>query len=145
MSSFKIRISAENGLILQASTQVGVRIAYFLSAAPLATTFSGALAYGITSGHSKLANWRLLFLVEGLPTICMAAVAFFFLPDAPDKARFLNEEEKKIAKARGVRQAGTGERIGSLDWKDIGHALLDLKLYFTALMYFSCNVWHFLR
>lgn len=74
--------------------EVGVRIAIFLSAAPLATSFSGALAYGITSGHPHLAKWRLLFLVEGLPTICMAPVAYFFLPDTPDKARFLTEEEK---------------------------------------------------
>ena len=92
--------------------EVGFRIAIFLSAAPLATTFSGALAYGcvnvsghfrrslltnfssITSGHSHFPNWRLLFLVEGLPTLLMAPVAFFFLPDTPAEARFLNEEEK---------------------------------------------------
>ena len=48
----------------------------------------------ITSGHPNIAQWRLLFLVEGLPTICMAPVAYFFLPDTPDKARFLTEEEK---------------------------------------------------
>ena len=45
--------------------EVGLRVGLFLSAAPLANSFAGALAYGITSGHSKLANWRLLFLVEG--------------------------------------------------------------------------------
>lgn len=120
--------------------EVGVRIAVFLSAAPLATSFSGALAYGITSGHSHFANWRLLFLVEGLPTICMAPIAYFFLPDTPDKARFLTNEEKVVAKARGVRQVGGVERIGGIAWKEIGSALLDLKCWFTALMYFSCNV-----
>jgi len=120
--------------------EVGVRIAVFLSAAPLATTFSGALAYGITSGHSHLPNWRLLFLVEGLPTICMAPVAYFFLPDTPDKARFFTEEEKAIAKARGVRQVGGVRRVGGIAWKEIGAALLDLKCWFTAFMYFSCNV-----
>ena len=120
--------------------EVGVRIAVFLSAAPLATTFSGALAYGITSGHSHLANWRLLFLVEGLPTICMAPVAYFFLPDTPDQARFLTEEERVVAKARGVRQVGGTKRVGGVVWKEIGLALLDLKCWFTAFMYFSCNV-----
>ena len=120
--------------------EVGVRIAVFLSAAPFSTMFSGALAYGITSGHSKLANWRLLFLVEGLPTICMAPIAYFFLPDTPDKARFLTEEERVVAKARGLRQVGEGERIGGIVWKDVGSALLDLKCWFTAFMYFSCNV-----
>lgn len=114
--------------------EVGLRIGIFLSAAPLANTFAGALAYGITSGHSKLANWRLLFLVEGLPTIVMAVVAFFFLPDSPDKASFLTEEEKLIAKARGVRQVGDVEkRVGGVAWKDVGAALLDAKCWFTAV------------
>ena len=122
--------------------EVGVRIAVFLSAAPLATTFSGALAYGITSGHSHLAKWRLLFLIEGLPTICMVPVAYLFLPDTPDKARFLTPEEKAVAKARGVRQVGGVERIGGIAWKEIGAALLDAKCWFTALMYFSVSVLH---
>ena len=113
--------------------ELGLRIGIFLSAAPLATTFAGALAYGITSGHSRLANWRLLFLVEGLPTILMAPVAFFFLPDSPDKASFLNEEEKLVAKARGVRQVGNNERIGGIVWKEVGEALLDAKCWFTAV------------
>ncbi|KAK4978353.1 hypothetical protein LTR66_010631 [Elasticomyces elasticus] len=109
-------------------------------AAPLATCFAGALAYGVTSGHPGIANWRLLFLVEGLPTILMAPVAFFFLPDTPHQARFLTEDEKEIALARGVRQAGYEERVGGIVWKDIGLTLLDPKAWFTALMYFSCNV-----
>jgi len=120
--------------------EVGFRCGIFLSAAPLANTFAGALAYGITSGHSSIANWRVLFLVEGLPTIAMAAVAFFFLPDSPEKARFLTEEEKVVAKARGVRQAGSSKRIGGIVWKDIGATLLDPKAWLTGLMYFSCNV-----
>ncbi|KAL2057966.1 hypothetical protein ABVK25_001583 [Lepraria finkii] len=120
--------------------EVGVRIAIFLSAAPLATSFSGALAYGITSGHSHLANWRLLFLVEGLPTLCMVPVAYFLLPDTPDQARFLTEGEKVVAKARGVRQVGGTKRVGGIVWKEVGLALLDLKCWFTAFMYFSCNV-----
>ena len=115
--------------------ELGLRIGLFLSAAPLATCFAGALAYGITSGHSRLANWRLLFLVEGLPTILMALVAYFFLPDSPEKARFLNEEEKLIAKARGVRQIGEVGRVGGIVWKDIIAALLDVKCWFTAVSF----------
>jgi len=46
--------------------EIGLRIGILLSAGPIATCFSGALAYGITSGHSSIANWRLLFLVEGV-------------------------------------------------------------------------------
>ena len=113
--------------------ELGLRIGIFLSAAPLATCFAGALAYGITSGHSRLANWRLLFLVEGIPTLLMVPVAFFFLPDSPEKARFLTEEEKLVAKARGVRQVGEVNRVGGIVWKDILAALLDAKCWFTAV------------
>src|SRR5271170_4468711 len=113
--------------------ELGARIGFFLSMAPLASTFAGALAYGITSGHSHLANWRLLFLVEGIPTLLMAPVTWFLLPDSPANARFLNEEEKKIARARGVRQTGTVERVGGIDFKESGMTLVDAKAWFTAV------------
>ncbi|KAK6592889.1 major facilitator superfamily transporter [Botrytis cinerea] len=98
--------------------EIGIRIGIFLSAAPLATCFAGALAYGITSGHAAIASWRLLFLVEGLPC----------------KARFLNEEERAVAKARGVRQVGAEEehRVGGVKWADIAAALADPKATTSA-------------
>lgn len=105
----------------------------FLAAAPLANTFAGALAYGITSGHSKLANWRLLFLVEGLPTCLAAFLAWFFLPDGPVTAKFLTAEEIEVAKARALAQTGLVERVKGIVWKDIGLTLLDLKAWFTAV------------
>lgn len=105
----------------------------FASAAPLASTFAGALAYGITSGHSSLSNWRLLFLVEGLPTMLLAPIAFFFIPDSPDNARFLSVEERAIAKARAVRQTGTSERIGGIDLKQLAQVLLDAKAWCYAV------------
>lgn len=120
--------------------ELGFRSGLFLACAPLASCFAGALAYGITSGNSPIANWRLLFLVEGLPVIVMAIVTFFVLPDSPHKAWFLNEDEKRVALARGVRQVGKVQRIGGLDIKETLRALADFKPWFTALMYFSCNV-----
>ena len=107
--------------------ELGLRCGMFLSAAPLANTFAGALAYGITNGHPTLAKWRVLFLVEGLPTILMAAIAWFFLPDSPETARFLNEEEKAIAKARTLRQVGALNRVGGMDWRQTWQGLADPK------------------
>jgi MFS family permease len=115
--------------------EIGLRIGIFLSAAPLATCFAGALAYGITFRNlPTIANWRLLFLVEGLPCIIMGAVAWRFLPDNPEKARFLTPEEKVIAKARGVRQVGADEtyRVGHIQWADIPAAFLDLKVRYHS-------------
>ncbi|KAH0556320.1 hypothetical protein GP486_005752 [Trichoglossum hirsutum] len=113
--------------------EIGFRVGLFLAAAPLANSFSGGLAYGITSRHSKLSSWRVLFLAEGLPSILMAPVAFFFLPDTPERATFLTAEEKAIARARGVQQVGEGARIGSIDWKHIRSAFCDIKNWLTAV------------
>lgn len=122
--------------------ELGFRCGIFLSAAPLATTFAGALAYGITSGHPAIANWRLLFLVEGIPSICLAFVAFFFLPDSPDTAKFLTEEEKQVTRARAIQQTGAEgkERVGHVNLKEVFAALADIKTWIPPLMYFSCNV-----
>jgi sugar phosphate permease len=113
--------------------EVGFRCGLFASAAPLASTFAGALAYGITNGRAALANWRLLFLVEGLATLVLVPFAFFFTPDSPDAARFLNSEEKKIVKARNVRQVGHAERWGSLNIKEILTTAVDISAWCTAV------------
>jgi hypothetical protein len=113
--------------------ELGLRIGIFFAAAPLANTFAGALAYGITSGSPGLAKWRVLFLVEGLPTIVMAVVTWFFLPDSPDTARFLNDEEKRGARARGIRQAGNAERVGGVDVKELVRGLLDVKAWILGV------------
>ncbi|KAK4248352.1 major facilitator superfamily domain-containing protein [Corynascus novoguineensis] len=123
--------------------EIGFRCGIFASAAPLASTFAGALAYGITSGHPKLASWRLLFLVEGLPTVLMTVIAFFFIPDSPDRARFLTADEKAIVRSRTVRQVGSAaasERIGGVRLRDVAAIFLDLKAWLCALMYFCGNV-----
>lgn len=122
--------------------EIGFRCGIFVSAAPLASTFAGALAYGITNGHSHLANWRLLFLVEGLPTILMAPVTYFFLPDSPNIATFLTADEKAVAKARAVRQVGTSERVGirSLNLKEIGLTLLSFKAWVTSVCRTQCCI-----
>jgi MFS family permease len=119
--------------------EIGLRCGIFLSAAPLATCFAGALAYGITSGHAALENWKLLFLVEGLPSIAMAFVAFRFMPDSPERARFLDAEEKEVARARAIRQVGQegAKRVGTISFKDVGEALLDIKNWLTAVSSYS--------
>jgi hypothetical protein len=136
--------------------ELGFRAGLFLSAAPLANMFAGALAYGITSGDGEeLAKWRVLFLVEGLPTVGMSVVTWWFLPDGPEKARFLSEEEKEVARKRGVRRAGDKEGVRGIVWKEVLDGLKDGKGWILGvssplhhkditnllkLMYFSGNV-----
>ncbi|KAI1327421.1 major facilitator superfamily transporter [Xylariaceae sp. FL0255] len=95
--------------------ELGVRCGLYLSTAPLATTFAGALA---SSRYCQ------------------------YVPDSADSARFLTEEEKQVAKARAVQQTGLEgkARVGSIDLKEALASLMDFKTWLPPLMYFSCNV-----
>jgi uncharacterized membrane protein len=83
--------------------EVGLRRGLYTGVALLATCFAGALAYDITSGHTKVAAWRLLFLIEGLLGVTIGIVTFFFLSGNAEKAKFLTKEEQKVAKSRSAR------------------------------------------
>jgi ACS family phthalate transporter-like MFS transporter len=41
-------------------------------------------------------NWQWLFFLEGLPALVMGIVAYFYLVDRPEQARWLDAEEKEI-------------------------------------------------
>lgn len=78
--------------------ELGRRLAIFYAASNIAYAFGGLLAFGtfqIEGGG--IDSWRWLFVIEGSLTVCLAVVAFIFLPYSAARARFLNEEEKKLA------------------------------------------------
>jgi len=130
--------------------ELALRTGLFISAAPLATSFASSLAWLITKlGHdSPIAPWRLLFLIEGFPSIFVAVFAWYHIPDSPETAPFLDERERDIAVFRLYRQGRflvnenreTSQENRGLNFRHIAQALTDPKCYMTALMFFSCNV-----
>lgn len=80
--------------------ELAFRTGLFISAAPLATAYAGFLAYAITSIPSPIAPWRLLFILEGFPSIIAGIAAFYMIPDSPGDAWFLNNSQRDIARRR---------------------------------------------
>lgn len=78
--------------------EINFRQALFFSSASMAGAFSGILAFGIAKmdGVGGYAGWRWIFILEGLLTIVVAVIAFFFLHDFPETAKFLTEEEREF-------------------------------------------------
>lgn len=116
--------------------EIAFRTAIFVGMAALSGAFGGLIAYGISMIESHLAHWRILFLVEGLPTVIVAFVILIFLPDRPETSKFFrNEEERAVAVERMNRgQASEGHNVlvrnhvvsGFTDWKIYACALVKM-------------------
>ena len=51
-------------------------------------------------GFKGLEGWQWLFLLEGIPAVIMGVLVIFFLPDRPQKARWLSPAEKTYVQSR---------------------------------------------
>ena len=126
--------------------ELALRTGLFISAAPLATSFASSLAWVITKMGEKsqvIAPWRMLFLVEGFPSVVVAVFVWIYIPDSPGTAVFLTRQERKVATQRLSKEKdvqGQSTEKGGLNWREILQTLADPKCYITAAMFFSCNV-----
>ena len=68
----------------------------FMVAIPVSLVIGSPLA-GWILGHNWFAieGWRWLFFLEGLPAILLGVVAFFFLTDRPNQARWLTVDQQQ--------------------------------------------------
>ncbi|KAF9354937.1 hypothetical protein BGX26_007189 [Mortierella sp. AD094] len=108
----------------------------FFSTATMAGAFGGVLAYGIAQmeGVRGLHGWQWIFILEGLPTILLTIVVYFFLPDFPGSARFLTTEEKDLAVHRLVVDAGPATQT-AFSWKQFRAVFVDWKVYLHMITY----------
>jgi len=126
--------------------ELAFRTGLFISAAPLATSFAGSLAWLITKigDRMPMANWRLLFLIEGFPSIIVAVIAWYQIPDSPDTARYLSRREKIVARVRlqgeKCHEKKASRDKAKLDWGEIREALTDRKCWITAVMLHSASL-----
>ncbi|KAF2688174.1 MFS general substrate transporter [Lentithecium fluviatile CBS 122367] len=135
--------------------ELAFRTGLFISASPLSASFAGALAWLITKVGEKgpLSPWRLLFLIEGFPSVVVAVWAWDFVPDGPGVARWLSPRQREVAvmRLRSEKENDKDDEMAEKQDRGSGHgrginhrqvlqALKDPKCYLTAFMFFSCNV-----
>lgn len=73
--------------------------------------------------------WRWVFILEGIATCIFALVALFVIPDWPETARFLKEDERQVL-LRRLRVDSAGIKMDRLDKKAVRRILLDKKILF---------------
>ncbi|KAL4870495.1 hypothetical protein BDV12DRAFT_184338 [Aspergillus spectabilis] len=97
------------------------RFSFFFSSTTLAGAFGGVLATGLGKMHgvANLAGWRWVFIIEGLLTCVVAFVLFFFLPDFPEEAKWLTEEERVYMRAKLAKDSGSAGNDTGMGWRDV--------------------------
>jgi MFS family permease len=77
---------------------LALRVGYLLVSAALAGAVGGLITYGIghMDGTAVLRAWPWIFILERIPSFVVGIACWIILPNSPDTARFLTEEERAL-------------------------------------------------
>lgn len=111
-------------------------IGYFMAAIPLSTVL-GAPASGLLlglDGRLGLKGWQWLFITEAAPALILGVAVFFYLPDRPADARWLEADERAWLVHR--LEAERARRHAAHDYS-VREALLNPRVILLSLVYFG--------
>jgi len=112
-------------------------VAMFIAAIPISGVIGGPISGAIMTYADQiwqLRGWQWMFLLEGLPTVILGIVTWFYLTDRPSEAKWLTSEQKQtvahIIEAGERDKPDTSVKSGLVGAK----VLLLCAVYFLLLM-----------
>ncbi|OOQ81870.1 MFS transporter [Penicillium brasilianum] len=115
---------------------LALRISYFYCASALSGAFSGLLAAAIAKmdGIGGLEGWRWIFILEGLLSVVLGVMCFFFLIDTPAfSTRWLSADEIRFLElSMFIKQGGTSSEETSFKMRDLKKVLQNWRIYVQA-------------
>ena len=111
-------------------------LAAFAIAVPVSTVI-GAPISGLLlglDGVMGLRGWQWLFIIEGIPSVLLGIVTWFYLTDRPEKADWLTTEQKAWLSAKLQAEIATKQAAKHLT---LGEALSSPKVITLSLIYFG--------
>lgn len=103
----------------QYRTQV---LAVFVLSNPIANAVAAPLSGWMLELHGMwgLDGWQLVFLLQGIPAVLLAFVVFFWLPDRPQDARWLDPTEQRwINDTLAAETVATEQKHGRLRLREV--------------------------
>jgi MFS transporter, ACS family, tartrate transporter len=111
-------------------------LAAFAIAVPVSTVI-GAPVSGLLlglDGAMGLQGWQWLFIIEGVPSVLLGIVTWFYLTDRPEKADWLSAEQKVWLAAKLENEVAAKQAATHLT---LGQALSSPKVIALSLVYFG--------
>jgi MFS transporter, ACS family, tartrate transporter len=111
-------------------------LAAFAIAVPVSTVI-GAPISGLLlglDGAMGLKGWQWLFIIEGVPSVLLGIVTWFYLTDRPAKADWLTAEQKAWLAAKLESEVAAKQAANHLS---LGQALASPKVIALSLIYFG--------
>ncbi|KAJ7600811.1 major facilitator superfamily domain-containing protein [Mycena floridula] len=132
------------GLVFIVSTwykrhEVHKRLAIFYLCSYSWGAFTPILVYGITfmDGLGGLAGWQWIFVILGIITVLLGSMGVLYLPDFPDRNKFLTVEETKYVLER--LEIDRGDSLpDTITWPKIRTHLGDWTIWAHGAM-FMCS------
>ncbi|MCC6914062.1 MAG: MFS transporter, partial [Rhodospirillaceae bacterium] len=110
----------------------GKIIGAFMLAIPLSTVVGAPISTALLDlSVFGLKGWQTLFLLEGLPSVLMGVITFFYLPDRPANATWLTESERTAIASRLAAEERRTDREHSLK-----AVLATPRLWLLGFVYF---------
>lgn len=122
------------------------RVGLLLTMATLSGLLSGPLTFAMSyfDGKNNMHDWQYLFIFEGVPTILLSVVSYFFLFDDLQKVEWLTVEQKLLQANRmhyhlqdSVREDGSDDPITLNTMKVV---IFDWKTWAFAIVFFLNNI-----
>ena len=89
-------------------------------------------AFGVSHITSGIETWRILFLIEGCPSVVLGLCVMLFLPSRPSHSKYLNEQESELEFLR-LRSENLDEGDHGIDWRGVKRAFTDWKSYVVTV------------
>lgn len=121
------------------ASRMSLRISLFAAASAISGSFSGLLAFATSFLNHKagLAGWRWMFIIEGIPAVVCGISTWIFLPNYPDDATFLTDEQRRsILNAIPDTQPSAQDK--TWDWQQIFSVLKD-PTTLTFFLIWACH------
>jgi ACS family tartrate transporter-like MFS transporter len=112
-------------------------IGYFMAAIPLSTVIGAPMSGFLLGmdGVMGLKGWQWLFIIEAAPALVLSVVVYYYLPDRPADATWLQPQERAWLVGRLEEER---RRRESVRHYSVTEALLNPKVLALSAVYFGC-------